>query len=105
MQFDKHAHDFTFLPTTEWRLAIDPKTITVHDKSAGAKMPFHAWAVGSQPVTMSATACQIEWGIEKGTAAPPPTSPNACVGPKFNVTLAPFGAAKLRLGEIPTMAV
>ncbi|KAJ7126117.1 hypothetical protein C8R44DRAFT_781093 [Mycena epipterygia] len=104
--FDNHTHDSTLLPTSEWSLAIDPSTIVISDKSATTKsIPFYAWAPGSQPVTMTATACQIEWGLTLGTASAPPTSPNACVGEHFEVKLVPFAAAKLRLGEIPVMSV
>ncbi|KAJ7158371.1 hypothetical protein C8R43DRAFT_995745 [Mycena crocata] len=103
--FDNHTHDNTLLPTTEWSLAIDPSTIVVSDKSATThSIPYYAWAPGSQPVTMTATACEIEWGLTLGTASAPPTSPNACVGEHFKVKLVPFAAAKLRLGEVPVMS-
>ncbi|KAJ8691204.1 hypothetical protein PTI98_010801 [Pleurotus ostreatus] len=102
--FDNHTQAHTLLPTGEWRLAIDASSIRVIDKSADiSELPFYAWAADSSPVSMTADACQIEWGLTKGTASTPPTSPNACVGPKLKVNLIPFGAAKLRLGEIPTM--
>ncbi|KAF8891202.1 hypothetical protein BD779DRAFT_1513791, partial [Infundibulicybe gibba] len=68
-------------------------------------LPFYVWAPGAQPISMTARACQIEWSIVQGTASAPPPSPNACVGDAFNVKLVPFAAAKLRLGEIPTMKV
>ncbi|KDR83210.1 hypothetical protein GALMADRAFT_134697 [Galerina marginata CBS 339.88] len=101
---DNHTLDNTLLPTSEWRLAIDPSTIVVNDLSAQTSaMPQYAWAPGAQPVSMSAMACQIAWGLVTGTASAPPVSPNACVGAKFKVKLVPFAAAKLRLGEIPTM--
>jgi len=103
--FDNHTHDNTLLPTSPWALAIDPASIVVHDLSAGTKeIPFYAWAPGSQPVTMSAVACEIEWGLTLGTASAPPQSPVACTGGKFTAKLVPFGAAKLRLGEVPVMA-
>lgn len=103
---DNHTHDNTLLPTTEWRLAIDPSTIQVHDKSAQTEnMPFYAWEPGAQPVTMTASACQIEWGLVHNTASVPPVSPNQCIGSVFQVKLVPFAAAKLRLGEMPTMKV
>ncbi|KAJ7686648.1 hypothetical protein B0H17DRAFT_1071405 [Mycena rosella] len=103
--FDNHTHDSTLLPTSQWSLAIDPSTIVVSDKSTTIQsIPYYAWAPGSQPVTMTATACQIEWGLTLGTASAPPTSPNKCVGQHFTVKLVPFAAAKLRLGEIPVMS-
>lgn len=78
----------------------------VNDKSDKiSSMPYYAWAPGAQPVTMSATGCQIEWGLVLSTASAPPQSPNTCVGNTFEVKLVPFAAAKLRLGEMPTMKV
>ncbi|KAJ7512670.1 hypothetical protein B0H11DRAFT_3400 [Mycena galericulata] len=105
-QYDNHTHDNTLLPTSEWSLAIDPSTLVIDDKSATTEStPYYAWAPGSSPVTMTATACKIEWGLTLGTASAPPTSPNTCIGEHFTVKLVPFGAAKLRLGEIPVMSV
>ncbi|PBK75252.1 hypothetical protein ARMSODRAFT_993246 [Armillaria solidipes] len=104
--YDNHTKDHTLLPTTEWRLAIDPSTIEIVDRSSEVSdLPFYVWAPGSQPITMTATACQIYWEIFNGTAASPPQSPNACTSDTFEVKLVPFGAAKLRLGEIPTMII
>ncbi|PPQ76173.1 hypothetical protein CVT24_006599 [Panaeolus cyanescens] len=101
---DDHTKDHTLLPTTEWRVAIDPSTIQILDTSLKtSEMPFYAWAPNAQPVSMSVTACQIAWDLENGTASAPPQSPNQCVGKLFKAKLVPFGAAKLRLGEIPTM--
>ncbi|KAF8577243.1 hypothetical protein K439DRAFT_1534004 [Ramaria rubella] len=97
--------DHTLLPTMDWRIAIDPTTLIVKDKSAETStMPYYAWAPGAQPVTLTAKACNIEWEIVNNAAAPPPPSPNSCLGDSFDVTLAPFAAAKLRLGEIPTIS-
>ncbi len=54
---------------------------------------------------MTAKACEIKWGLVKGTAAAPPQSPASCIsnGGVSGVKLVPFGAAKLRLGEVPVM--
>ncbi|KAJ7728415.1 hypothetical protein DFH07DRAFT_782203 [Mycena maculata] len=104
--YDNHTHDNTLLPTSQWNIAIDPTTLQVLDKSATVdSIPYYAWAPGSSPVTMTATGCAIEWGLTNSTASPPPTGPNACLGEHFEVKLVPFGAAKLRLGEIPVMSV
>ncbi|KAJ3973426.1 hypothetical protein EV361DRAFT_63363 [Lentinula raphanica] len=102
---DNHTLDNTLLPTSEWRLAIDPSTISFVDKTQTTTvLPQYIWAPDSQPVFMTAFACQIEWGLVNGTAAPPPAGPNACMGDKFEAKLVPFAAARLRLGEIPLMA-
>ncbi|EEB90192.1 hypothetical protein MPER_11634, partial [Moniliophthora perniciosa FA553] len=103
---DPNTTDNTLLPTSEWRLAIDPATLTLFDNSANTtSMPFHVWESGAQPVWFTAQACQIEWGLENNTAAVPPQSPVTCVGERMEVKLVPFGAAKLRLGEMPVMEV
>lgn len=105
LPFQNNTLDNTLLPTSEWRLAIDPSTIKFVDKtSTTTVLPQYIWAPDSQPVSMTVTACQIEWGLVNGTAAPPPSSPAACVGEKFQAKLVPFAAARLRLGEIPVMA-
>ncbi|KAG6845064.1 hypothetical protein H0H87_001126 [Tephrocybe sp. NHM501043] len=101
---DSHTQDHKLLPTSEWRVAIDPSTITAQDNSSNlSKLPYYVWAPGSSPVTMTALACQISWDLSKGTASAPPVSPNKCAGPIFTAKLVPFASAKLRLGEIPTM--
>ncbi|KAL0569595.1 hypothetical protein V5O48_012368 [Marasmius crinis-equi] len=104
---DHNTVEHTLLPTMEWRLAIDPSTLKLVDNSASiTSLPEQVWAPGAQPVWFTAQACQIEWGLEKGTAAEPPQSPVACAtGERFEIKLVPFGAAKLRLGEIPVMKV
>ncbi|KAF9263003.1 hypothetical protein L218DRAFT_928652 [Marasmius fiardii PR-910] len=104
---DNNTVDNVILPTSEWRLAIDPSTLTLVDQSATTtSLPEQVWAPGAQPVWFTAQACQIEWGLEKNTAAPPPQSPVACAtDERLEVKLVPFGAAKLRLGEIPVMQV
>ncbi|KAJ4481886.1 hypothetical protein J3R30DRAFT_3669016 [Lentinula aciculospora] len=102
---DNHTLDNTLLPTSEWRLAIDPSTIKIVDKTDTTTiLPQYIWAPDSQPISMTVTACQIEWGLVNGTAAPPPASPNICIGDQFQAKLVPFAAARLRLGEIPVMA-
>ncbi|KAJ3813548.1 hypothetical protein F5876DRAFT_63075 [Lentinula aff. lateritia] len=102
---DNHTLDNTLLPTSEWRPAIDPSTIRFVDKTnVTTILPQYIWAPDSQPVLMTVTACQIEWNLVNGTAAPPPASPNTCVGDKFEANLVPFAAARLRLGEIPLIA-
>ncbi|KAF8509631.1 hypothetical protein JB92DRAFT_2945317 [Gautieria morchelliformis] len=102
--FIHQDRDHTLLPTMDWRIAIDPTTLTVNDKSAQiSAMPYYAWAPGAQPVTLTAKACNIEWAVVQNAAAPPPQSPNTCISGVFNVTLTPFAAAKIRLGEIPTI--
>ena len=49
-------------------------------------------------------ACGIEWGIEKGTAAPPPLkAERKCLGEWREVRLVPYGSAKLHMAELPVV--
>ncbi|KAL1745004.1 hypothetical protein HDZ31DRAFT_82266 [Schizophyllum fasciatum] len=104
IQTDNHTVDNILLPTSDWALAINPDTITVHDNSNKTDaLPTYTWQPGNQPVSMTVQACTIEWEIVNGTASAPPPSPNACTGDVFEARLLPFGASQLRLGEIPVM--
>ncbi|KAG7088019.1 hypothetical protein E1B28_012056 [Marasmius oreades] len=48
---DNHTTDHTLLPTSEWRLAIDPSTLKLVDKSASTtSLPEQVWAPGAQPL-------------------------------------------------------
>ena len=50
-QTDNYTADNAILPTTEWRLAIDPPTLKLVDQSASTtSLPEQVWAPGAQPV-------------------------------------------------------
>ena len=110
---DTRQTDNDNTPTDTWQLAIDPSTLMVQDSTQAflteneGKLPFQVWETESQPITMTAKVCEVEWELNKNTAAPPPQSPVACVenGTVDQVRLVPFAAAKLRLGEIPVMEI
>lgn len=102
-QFDNQTKDYTLLPIVDWRIAIDPSTITVKDNSGSTtRIPKLAWNPGAQPVTMTAKGCQIQWQIVKNAADAPPVNP-VCQGSAFEVKLTAFGATPLRIGEIPVV--
>ena len=72
-------------PTDTWQLAIDPSTLMFQDSTEAllveneGKLPFQVWKTESQPITMTAKACKVEWELNKNTAVSPPQSPVACV--------------------------
>lgn len=44
-----------------------------------------------------------DWQLDLGSAAAPPASPVTSNQPVEDITLLPFGATELRIGEIPTL--
>jgi uncharacterized protein len=44
------------------------------------------------------------WGLEKGAAAPPPSSPVTSQEPLVELTLIPYGCTDLRVTEFPRLA-
>ncbi len=88
------AVDLEFDATDAWQYAIDPATLTFHGASPkGGSLPSPVFDSGLPPFTITATACQVAWGVAGDTfAAAPPTNP-ACTGPATNITLWPFGVS------------
>ncbi|KAI0705252.1 hypothetical protein BC835DRAFT_1410156 [Cytidiella melzeri] len=96
------AVDLEFNAATAWQYAIDPSTLTFHPGEASSTLPSPIFDFGLPPFTISVMACPIEWDVAGDTfAASPPSNP-VCTGPTKNISLSPFGATKLRIGEFPT---
>lgn len=99
------AVDLQFEATNNWKYAIDPTTLKFHNTSPpSGSLPSPIFDSGLPPMTITATACPIYWPIAGNTfAASPPESPT-CTGEATAITLWPFGATKLRIGEFPTFS-
>ncbi|PSR82587.1 hypothetical protein PHLCEN_2v6020 [Hermanssonia centrifuga] len=97
------AIDLEFDSATAWQYAIDSSTLRFNSETpASGQLPSPIFDSGLPPFTITATACPINWTVAGDTfAASPPTNP-ACTGAATNITLWPFGATKLRIGEFPT---
>lgn len=111
-----HIADFTVNSTTPWNVALvlDPSQADLSpflhfSRTAGVNetQPFDHTA---PPLQISAMARLVPgWGLEHGSAGPPPASPacgalsadgGAC-GPPFPVTLVPYGMTHLRMSVLP----
>lgn len=100
----KPAQDFEVRPLSKWNyaLVLDPanpgKNLSVAEK--GVKMP--CFSEDRAPVVMTAKARELpSWGLDGASASPPPQSPVATSSPVKDVTLIPYGSAKLRITEFP----
>ncbi|KAL4874995.1 hypothetical protein BJY04DRAFT_224504 [Aspergillus karnatakaensis] len=93
--------DYTLNPTSEWRYAIDPDSITVEQlQSPEEDLRNPIWAREANPVALWVDAWIIDWEEELGTAALPPVDPIVS-GKPTRVRLIPYGAAKLHIAEFP----
>jgi len=102
-----HA-DWEVHPTTPWNyaLALDrrapSRSVRIRRRPAGETLfspqgvPLYAEVEGAQVPT---------WGLERGTAAPPPCSLVGEAGPRQMLRLIPYGATNLRIAEFPTLPV
>ena len=68
----------------------------------GAAQP---WSPEGTPIALRARARRVPgWGAQDGVAGPVPESPVAAAAEDETVELIPFGAARLRISQFPTVA-
>ncbi|KAJ7270086.1 hypothetical protein B0H12DRAFT_824168 [Mycena haematopus] len=99
---EPRAVDMEFTPQGAWQFAIDPSTLAfTNTPPPSGVLPSPIYDAGLPPFTLSVSACPIDWPIAGDMfAAQPPENPT-CLGVFRNITLWPFGAAKLRISEFP----
>jgi len=104
------SSDYTLTPISQWQFALD-----VDPRSLDKSLVFtsHGYVNGSAPFNHSNWPSEIRaylrplpsWGVEKNSAAEPPTSPACNVtgrcGPPEVHNLVPHGGTDLRIGELP----
>ncbi|KAJ6628514.1 hypothetical protein B0H10DRAFT_2173316 [Mycena sp. CBHHK59/15] len=100
-----NATDLEFVVDVGWAYAVDPTTLTFHaNANPGKALPAPVFDSQQPPVTITATACPIDWTTKSGSADDPPSSPATCTGNTFEFIYWPYGSTKLRLGELPTFS-
>ena len=100
------SQDWTFTNASAWNYAIDTSTLTFHMRGTDSDpLPDQIWAPGAAPVTISARACQIDWPLwlDSVPGAPPTGEARTCIADPEDVTLIPYGAARTRMSELPTI--
>ncbi|KAI9857375.1 MAG: hypothetical protein M1813_008278 [Trichoglossum hirsutum] len=104
------AHDHTITNTTVWAVAIDPSTLIFQTTSLESletvePLPNPIFQEGAPPTSITAMACEINWGYHsKGVAREPPgAGMRNCTRDAFRVKLVPYGSAKIHIAEFPTV--
>lgn len=100
---EPHA-DYDVYPTTPWNygLAIDPENpeIEVIKKGVGEVV----YGPELAPVEIKVKGRKVpEWTLEMNSAGPLPQSPVSSTEPVEELTLIPYGCAKLRITEFPLL--
>jgi hypothetical protein len=97
------AADWEVHSTTPWNYALDLnlQSMRTEERPVG-DYPFSSEGA---PVVIRAKGRRLTpWGMENGSAAPPPASPVTSKEKIETITLVPYGAAKLRITAFPVLA-
>jgi hypothetical protein len=93
-------------PTSLWNYALQidgeaPQRSVTFEKRQVGENPFSP--EGAPIIARVKGRLLPEWILEKNAAAPPPQSPVTSDQPLEELVLIPYGAAKLRITEFPTL--
>jgi hypothetical protein len=98
--------DWELFPTTPWNYGLlvgkqgSLSSVSVEERSVG-KQPF---SLEGAPVLLHVTGRRVpDWQIVDDSAAPPPVGPVATKSPVSELTLAPYGSARLRVTAFPVV--
>ncbi|KAI9740231.1 MAG: hypothetical protein M1834_004809 [Cirrosporium novae-zelandiae] len=102
-------HTYFINNTLPWNIAIDPSTLEF-DASPALNQANVASLASSPfsngPVGITVTGCKINWSLDSGLPANPPTKDQrTCLGDPFQMRLLPYGSIKVHMAELPTVKV
>lgn len=98
-KYAQKSSDWQITPTMKWNYAVElgcADKISEHEIGEG---PFDTQ---QPPVTLSVEARELpQWTVQENSAGPLPVSPASSDAPLRELTLIPYGAAKLRITAFP----
>jgi hypothetical protein len=98
------APDWEVYPTSAWNyaLVVDPGNAAPYFQVREKPLGDYPFSPEGAPVELAGKGRRLaDWQIEAGSAGPLPESPVASKQPDEEITLTPYGAAKLRITAFP----
>lgn len=96
------SYDHVLEPTSPWKYAIDPSTISVETTAQGNhSLPNPVFTRNGPPISLRVDAYPIDWPVEMDTASLPPLNTSVHASDKIRLKLIPYGAAKLHIAQFP----
>jgi uncharacterized protein len=99
--------DWEVFPKSAWNYALEidrehpERSITLEPRKPGGAL----FTTPGAPLLAKVKGRRLPvWKLEKGAAAPPPSSPVTSQEPLEELTLFPYGSTDLRVSEFPTLA-
>lgn len=93
--------DYEYIPLTDWNYAYSDNKLSLNTQNVDS-IPFSS---ENPPVTVKAKVRSIDWGLEYGYDSLCSITPNSTepYGEEKEISLYPYGCAKLRMTEIPLL--
>lgn len=87
------AKDYQLEATAAWNYAIDPSTLKFQQAPTSGNLQSPIFDSHLPPVSITVTACPIQWNTTGSlVATSPPESPK-CTGSQKTITLTPYGVS------------
>ncbi len=98
--YSEKSSDWQLQTETKWNYAVETGACDAKAaEHAVSGIPFN---VKNPPVTLQIEGRELpQWSVDEHSAAPVPVSPVVSKDPLQNLTLVPYGAAKLRITAFP----